>query len=278
MSAILDALTSLVPDDTPVVWALVAMAGGVIVTGLAKSGFGGGVGILAVPLLAVALDASVAVGVMLPILIAADIVAVVQHRRHVSSYHLRWSLVGGAVGIALGSALLWWFQGRGDGGNDALKTVLNLTVGGTCLVLVGLQAYRGLGGRVPRIPRSRTAASSSGGLAGFVSTLAHAAGPIMTVYILDQGLAKRAVVGTLVFYFFCVNLGKLPTFVGLELIDWSTLAASAALIPLVPLGSWIGLRLNERVPERPFVQVMYAGAAAAGVWLVVKEIGGLVGA
>ncbi|MEL7088886.1 MAG: TSUP family transporter, partial [Planctomycetota bacterium] len=118
----------------------------------------------------------------------------------------------------------------------------------------------------------RGAGLTAGGLAGFVSTLAHAAGPVMTVYVLDQGLEKRRTVGTLVLFFFVLNLLKLPTFVGLELITGRTLAASLLLIPLVPLGSLLGLCLNRAIPEKPFTWVMYLGAGAAGAWLVAKEI------
>lgn len=270
-----DAILNLIPDGTPTGWAVAALCAGVLITGIAKSGFGGGVGILAVPLLAVALDARVAVGVMLPILIAADVVAVAQHRRERSGFHLRWSLVGGVVGILLGSALLWHFK-RGDaaaaGQGAALTTALNLTVGGVCVVLVALQLYRMLGGRVPRIPQNRPAGVASGGLAGFVSTLAHAAGPVMTIYILDQGLEKRRVVGTLVLFFFVLNLMKLPTFFALGLINTDTLTASALLIALVPLGSLLGLWLNRRIPEKPFTVIMYLGAGVAGAWLVVKGL------
>ncbi|MEO1237710.1 MAG: sulfite exporter TauE/SafE family protein [Planctomycetota bacterium] len=284
------ALIDVIPEGTPVGWALGAMAGAVLVTGIAKSGFGGGVGILAVPLVAVALDAAVAVGVLLPILIAADVVAVAQHRRNWSGFHLRWSLVGGVVGIAAGTGLLWWFRASGasgaSGGGDAeesLKTLLNLTVGGVCVALVGLQVFRmrraGVSERDDTqrsrvvLGKSPGAGVGAGGLAGFVSTLAHAAGPVMTVYILEQGLDKRRVVGTLVMYFFVVNLLKLPTYVGFGLITWETLRASAVLILLVPVGSWLGLWLNRVIAERPFTLVMYAGAGGAGVWLLVKGLG-----
>ena len=268
-------LLDLIPPDASQPLALSALVLAVIVIGIAKSGFGGGIGILATPLVAAAVNPAVAVGVMLPILIAADVVAVAQHRRHRSNFHLRWSLLGGVFGIAVGTALLWFFV-HGDDETarhgHSLTTTLNLTVGGVCVVLVALQLYRFFGGRVPRIPTDRTAAVTAGGLAGFVSTLAHAAGPVMTVYILDQNLDKRRVVGTLVVFFFVLNLLKLPTFFALHFITRDTLLASALLIPLVPVGSLLGVRLNRVIPERPFTLVMYAGAAAAGIWLVWKGL------
>jgi len=133
-----------------------------------------------------------------------------------------------------------------------------------CLALVALQLYRLAGGRVPRIPPGRRTGAAVGGLAGFVSTLAHAAGPVMSVYLLDQRLKKAELVGTLVVFFFVLNLMKMPGYLALGVIDGDTLRASALLLPLVPVGAVLGLWLHRRVPERPFTLIMYAGAAAAG--------------
>jgi uncharacterized membrane protein YfcA len=262
-----DSLLSLIPEGHAVPWALAALGGAVIVIGIAKSGFGGGIGILAVPLMAAATDPAAALGVMLPILIVADVFVVAQHRRHVSRFHLGWSLPGAAVGIVLGSLVLWFFQV-----GDAQTRMLNLTVGGVCVGFVGVQAYRLLGGKVPRVPDTKPSAVSAGGLAGLVSTLAHAAGPVMTIYLLEHKLPKRQIVGTLVVFFFVVNLAKLPTYLGQGLIDAGTIKASLWLMLLVPIGSALGWWLHRVVAEKPFALVMYLGALAAGGRMVWKGL------
>lgn len=262
-----DALLNLIPPATSTPLALAAMGGAVLIVGIAKSGFGGGIGILAVPLIATGFDPAVAIGVMLPILIVADIFAVWQHRGHYSAFHLRWSLIGCAVGIVLGTLLLWRFREA-----DVLTTALNLGVGGVCVVMVLLQVYRMVGGKVPRIPETTSAGVGVGGLAGFISTLAHAAGPIMTIYLLDQKLTKRVLVGTLVLYFIAGNTMKLPTYIWLGFITPQTLLASAWLALLVPVGSLLGLWMHKRIAERPFTLIMYAGAAAAGLRMVWKAL------
>ncbi|MEM1107471.1 MAG: sulfite exporter TauE/SafE family protein [Planctomycetota bacterium] len=262
-----ESLINLIPPDTPIPAAIAAMCGAVLIIGIAKSGFGGGVGILAVPLLAVALSPEVAVGVMLPILICADVVALVQHRKFRSWRHLRWSFLGGAFGVGIGTVLFWWFRS-----SEVLPTALNLTVGGVCLVLVGLQLYRMFGGKVPAVPDNAAAGTTAGSVAGVVSTLAHSAGPVMTVYLLEHKLKKRMLVGTLVLFFFLLNVAKLPTYFGFGLIDRQTLVASAMMFPLVPVGSLMGFWLNKVIAEKPFVLVMYAGAAAAGLRMVWKGL------
>jgi uncharacterized membrane protein YfcA len=253
------------PEGASPVWAITAMAVAVVVIGIAKSGFGGGIGILAVPLMAAAIDPAAAIGVMLPILITADIFAVGQHRKHVSGRHLRITLAGSLAGVVLGSILLWQFAET-----QSINRALNLTVGSVCVLLVLLQCYRMLGGKVARIPDNRPAGLTAGGLAGFVSTLAHAAGPIMSVYLLEHRLDKRRIVGTLAVFFFLLNLLKVPSFVGLDYINSRTLLLSLACLPLVPVGSLLGYWMHGRIRERPFTLIMYMGAFAAGLRMVYK--------
>jgi uncharacterized membrane protein YfcA len=255
----LELLVQLVPEGRSVPWAMAALAAAVVTIGIAKSGFGGGIGILAVPLMAAAVDPAAALGVMLPILIVADALAAVQHRKNFSKPHLLSSLQGAVVGIVLGSLVLWLFTI-----GQAQTRALNLTVGAVCVGFVGVQVYRLLGGRVTAVPDTAASARGAGGLAGLVSTVAHAAGPVMTIFLLEQRLDKRALVGTLVLFFFAVNLLKLPTYFLQGIINGQTLRASAVLVLLVPVGSWLGGRLYKVVAERPFTLVMYLGAAAAG--------------
>lgn len=268
---ILDPLTQFFPAGVSPVWAVTALVLAVLVTGVAKSGFGGGIGILAVPLMASAIDADNALGVMLPILIAADIAAVWQHRRNLDrgeGARFLWPCLGGGLaGVIAATGLLKVYQGAASFG-----ALLSATVGGVCLALVALQVYRVAGGRVPRIPPGRRTAIGVGGVAGFVSTLAHAAGPVMSVYLLDQRIKKAQLVATLAVFFSALNLMKLPGYLALGVIDGATLRASALLLPLVPVGAVMGLWLHHRCPERPFTLIMYAGAAAAGLRMVYQAI------
>ena len=193
-----------IPDGTPAWWYVTAMGLAVMVIGIAKSGFGGGIGILAVPLVASALPADRTLGFMLPVLMAADVFAVTQHRRNVSRPHLVWVVSGGAVGIAGAMLLLVLMRER----VDELDQPLRLVVGTVCLVFVGMQVFRMLGGRIPSLIHGRWGGRGTGLVAGGVSTLAHAAGPVVSVYLLEEKLPKSAFAGTMVVTFFAIILVK----------------------------------------------------------------------
>ncbi len=255
------------PVDTPLWWYVTALGLSVLVIGIAKAGFGGGIGVIAVPLVANALPAERAIGVMLPILIFADLFSVYSHRRGVSWGHLGSLLIGTVCGIVLGTWVLWTFQETGQ-----LTWALNLIVGSTCLLFVALQLYRLLGGYVPRIPPGPVGGIASGGFAGTVSTIAHSAGPIVSIYLLEQRLNKTRLVATMVLFFLVANCLKLPTYAGLGLITGKTLVESALFAALVPVGIMVGLWMHKRLAEKPFTLIMYLGAAAAGARMLYKAL------
>ena len=249
------------PPETALWWYVTALGLGVLIIGIAKAGFGGGIGILAVPLVANALPAERAIGVMLPILILADVFSVWSHRKGVSRRHLWPMLVGAAVGVMIGAAVLWTFQ---NSGHATLTWALNMTIGSVCLCFVAIQLYRMLGGRVPHIPPGPVGGATSGGLAGIVSTIAHAAGPIISIYLLEQRLDKSRLVATMLLFFLVLNCLKLPTYLALGLVTTRTLTESALFAAFVPVGIIVGLWMHKRIAEKPFVLIMYLAAAAAG--------------
>ena len=257
------------PPDVPLWWYVSALvlASGLI--GMAKSGFAGGIGILAVPLTASALPADKAIGVLLPILILGDVFASLHHFRRVSRPHLAWLFAGGVVGIGLGTLLLWWLQNEGVA---TLAVALNLIVGGICLLLVTFQLWRLFGGRPPRIPPTRLGGYVVGGVSGVASTLAHSAGPIAGIYLLEQRLDKARIVATAAVLFLFVNLAKLPTFVGLGLIDAGTLRQSVTFALPVAVGALVGIWAHRRIPEKPFAAIIYVAAAVAAGQMVWKSI------
>jgi len=104
--------------------------------------------------------------------------------------------------------------------------------------------------------------------AGFTSTLAHAGGPPVMAYLLSRRLPKQTYVATSVFFFAAINLAKLPFYIGLDLFSRDTLVMSATLLPLVPLGVWLGMRLLAKIPERPFYFFAVAALGLSGVKLL----------
>jgi uncharacterized membrane protein YfcA len=210
---------------------------------------------------------------MLPILIAADVFAFGQHARHADRSSLGWTLGGGLIGVALGLGVLWWFAES----PARMALMLSLTVGAICLVFVAIQGFRLVGGRLPRVPGGRGPAMAAGATGGVTSTLAHAAGPVMTIYFLERRLPKRALVGTLVSYFFFLNWAKVPGYAWLGVLTWERLLEAMAFVWLVPIGAVVGLWMLKRVPEKPFTAVMYVATAIAGGRMVVVGVAGLMG-
>ncbi len=256
-------------------WYFLALGVAMLITGIAKSGFGGGVGILAVPLTAAVLPPAEALGTLLPLLIIADIFANLHHLKNRSSYHLRWLLTGGAGGIVAGTALFLAIRVLSpENGSRTINNVLYVVVGGVCLVLVSIQVYRLFGGKVPHISPKPGPTMAVGATAGFVSTLAHSAGPVVNIYLLEQRLDKRLLVGTAAAFFFCINIAKLPTFLALGFTTPGTFWRSLWVVPVIPLGSVVGYWMHKRIPEKPFVVVMYLGAAAAAGHMIYKAFGG----
>ena len=240
-------------------WAYYVCVGlAVLITGISKSGFGGGVGIVAIPLMALVMPARHMLGVQLPLLIAADALSNLHHLRNYE-WRILKPLVWGAVGgVLLGTAVFWALRHSDP---TRLQHGLSLLIGTICLLFVAIQAWGLTGRRVPTLPSHPASSVAVGTTAGFVSTLSHGAGPLVTLYLLQEKLVRHILVGTQVFYFLLVNSAKVPTYVALGYINGATLRDSVWFIPLIPLGTLIGAWMNKRVPEKPFAAILYVAAA-----------------
>jgi hypothetical protein len=242
----------------------------VLITGISKAGFGGGIGIVAIPLMGSVMPAKHMLGVQLPLLIACDVLSNLHHLKNRDWRILKPLVWGALVGVVLGSAVFWALK---DSDPAKLQRGLSLLIGAICLVFVVIQALGLMGRRVPTLPTSPVSSVAVGTTAGFVSTLSHGAGPLVTLYLLQEKLPRQILVGTQVFYFLLVNSAKVPTYVGLHYINRPTLLDSIWFIPLIPLGTLAGAWMNKRVPEKPFAAILYiAAAVTAGhmIWAALR--------
>lgn len=267
-------LPAIPADIEPLVYyALVGAA--VLLTGIAKAGFGGGIGIVAIPLMALAMGPQHMLGIFLPLLIACDIFSNLHYLRAYDWSRLRFLLPGAAAGIAVGTVVLFLLSGMPPA---TFGRVLTLVVGIVCLAVVAMQVYRLTGRELPTLPPHPMSAFTVGVAAGSVSTLNHAAGPIVMIYLLQEKLPKRRLVATMLMYFLIGNTMKLPTYLllampdGRSLINAQTLRDSIWFIPLIPVGTLLGAWLNRRISERPFEVIMYVFAAVSAGYMVVKAM------
>lgn len=237
-------------------WLVAAFA--VLITGISKSGLGGALGGLAVPFLSLWISPRNAAAVMLPILIAMDMVGIRAWSGKADWRDLKILIPGAIVGIVLGTLAFGVMSDR------LVKCMIGLIAVG--FTLDRLLRHRGQATTEQRPPRMFGWLSGVG--AGFTSTLAHAGGPPVMIYLLSWRQPRETFVATTVFFFSVINLAKLPFYIALGLFSVDTLTMSALLLPLVPVGVWIGMRLLKRIPERPFYLFATAALGLSGVKLL----------
>lgn len=242
----------------------------VVTIGIAKAGFGGGIGILAVPLMAMVMPAEQMIGVMLPVLILADILSNLHYLKAYEWRLMKWLLPGMLIGIAIGTTLFIILSGYEN--KHTIDNTLKLLVGSICLAVVLLQFFKLFGKEPPTLPKHPISSVIIGAAAGVASTLSHAAGPIVSIYLVQEKVEKRKLVGTLCLFFMIMNLCKLPTYFYMGYINTQTLRNSIWLIPLLPLGTLAGAWMNKRVPEKPFAMIIYITAGIAATFMIYKVL------
>ena len=224
----------------PVGWIVAAFA--VLITGISKSGLGGALGGLAVPLMAIWISPRDAAAVMLPVLIVTDWAGIGAWRGKASWAELKLMLPAAIVGIILGTLAFGVMS----------NSVVKIAVGLIAVVFALDRLFRRNRPQQAASPPKPFFAVLSGTVSGFTSTLAHAGGPPVMAYLLNRQLPRETFVATSVYFFTLTNMAKFPSYLALGIFTKATLIASAMLLPLVPVGVWLGMRMLARIPERPF--------------------------
>jgi len=251
-------------------WAVVSLA--VVLIGVTKSGLGAGMGLIVVPLCAVGLGhtsrgSEATLGLLLPLLIAGDLISVWQYRRLVEPRLVTPLILPTAVGIGVGSGLLYLIHDLDD--QQLVATLMRLEIGLESVVLVGLALWRERRGEAHRLMPEPWRAWLSGTFTGVSTTLAHAAGPIVALYLLPLKPDRRAFVGTTAVFFAGVNLTKVPVYVWAGQFARAELGFTARFLPLVVAGAIVGFWLNRRMTDVGFLRFVYHATFAVGVYLIV---------
>ena len=244
-------------DLTQFQWSLAII--GATFIGVAKTGLPGG-GILTVPLMALMLPARESTGFVLPMLAMADIFAILYWRRHVNWRQLGRLLPWAWAGVLAGA------QGMGHITNEQLKPMIGVLV----LVLVAGSWLRERRWSDERIPKHWLFAALIGILAGFTSMLANAAGPIMIIYLVAMRFQKKEFIGTQAWFFWILNLSKIPFSQGQGLITMQSFLTNLSLLPVIIVGAALGIRLANRLPEASFALIVRSLALVAAIGLCVQ--------
>lgn len=232
-----------------------------ILIGLAKGGFAG-MGALSLPMIVLAIDPVRAAAILLPILIAQDVVGVWAFRRTVDRFVLGWTLAGAVIGIAIG-----YFFARGVSPDMVLAAV------GAISILFG--AYRLWRDRAGELPPSRSpgwVGAIFGIASGFTSQIAHAGQPPWQLWVLPRRLSRDMLIGTTAVYFALVNWIKVPAYVALGQFTPANLLTAAALMPVAILSTMAGVWLVRRVSPARFYTAIYWLMIAVGLVLVWKAL------
>ncbi|MFH1740458.1 MAG: sulfite exporter TauE/SafE family protein [bacterium] len=222
----------------------------VLLIGLSKTGFGPGAGVLATPLVALIMSADQAIGVLLPVLCVCDLFSIYFYRNTWNRRALFSLLPGAIVGIAVGGG----FLAVGMTSERVLKTGIGIIA----LLFVAYQTIRSqISASMEAYKPKKWHGWLSGLAAGFTSTVAHAGGPPVVIYLLPQQLGRALFVGTTVFFFAVVNYVKLIPYGSLGLLNVGNLSISLVLLPLVPVGTALGYWLNQHMTDRIFNTIIY---------------------
>jgi uncharacterized membrane protein YfcA len=233
---------------------------GAFIVGFGKAGFASGISLLQAPLIAYAVPARTAIGLVMPLLVLADFLAIGAFWKKWDFSRVRWPLIGCVPGIGLGMLFV----------NVVSDVLLRRSLGILALFLTVLLLIRDVWYPAKTYNPSWWQGALVGMFAGFCSTVAHAAGPIMALFLIAQKLDKRTFVATSALFFLITNLLKLPVFVATGLVDLEILKAAAKLAPMVPLGIFVGWLLNRAIPQKYFVYIVYALLVIAGLDLAFR--------
>ncbi|HEY5820094.1 MAG TPA: sulfite exporter TauE/SafE family protein [Mesorhizobium sp.] len=240
-------------------WFYAVAVPAVILVGLSKGGFAGGVGFVGVPLMALAMSPVQAAAILLPILCLMDVVALWSWRGVYDRRTLADMLPGAIIGVGLG-----WLLAA-----SVTADMIRLIVGIVALVFVARWLYLSYRhGSTHMSTPNRIAAAFWGTVSGFTSFVAHVGGPPYQVYALPLRLDPKVLSGTTAIFFAITNAIKLVPYFALGQFDSTNLAASAVLMPLAPLATIAGAWLVRRMRPEVFYPLTYATVGLIAVKLL----------
>ncbi len=236
-------------------WLLLAVCAMLI--GMSKVGVPG-VSMIVVPTLAFIFGGKASTGVLLPILMMADLFGVGYYHRHAQWKFLvkllPWAFVG--VGIAL-----WVGQVVND---EWFKNIIAILV----FVCIGLMLWKDLKKGSNLFPDTWWFAASMGVLGGFATMIGNVAGPIFAIYLLAMHLPKNSFIGTGAWFFLIINFSKFPLHIFVwKTINWQTLKLDLLLFPAIALGALAGIWAVKKINEKAY-RIAVIGITAVSALLL----------
>ena len=221
-------------------WIIILLCGMLI--GMSKVGVPG-VSMIVVPALAFIFGARASTGVLLPILMLADLFAIAYYRRHANWHHLVKVLPWAVLGLFIA---LWMGEQVND---EQFKNLIAILV----FLSIGLMLWQDKHKETNLFPDRWWFAASMGILGGFATMIGNVAGPVFAIYLLAMHLPKNSFIGTGAWFFMIINFTKFP----LQLFVWDNITASTLIIdlmtlPAIAIGAVLGFKIVKVIPEHTY--------------------------
>lgn len=229
----------------------------VLLVGISKSGFGAGLGVLSLPLMASQSSINEALAILLPLLIAIDMVGLRRFIRNADYRILKLVLLPAMLGMLLGFLFF----------SAITPKILSLSIGiFTLLFLIQnlVMARFKLREAKPFPWLGRV----MGLVSGFTSFVAHIGGPPITVYMLREKVAPMIYTSTLGVFFTIINFSKLAPYAYLDLLSFDQLSTSILLLPCVPIGVYLGFYLAKHISMKWYYIIVQFFLTVASVKLI----------
>lgn len=228
-----------------------------LLVGMAKVGISG-TAMIAVPTLAIIFGGKHSSGVMLIILLMADIFGATYYKSHAQWEHLKRLLPSSILGVILGTLMGEYID------DELFKQIMSVTIFVSVAILLWLERTK-----KNRIPQGSWFAIMLGVLAGITTMIGNLAGAVMTLYLLAMNMPKNKFIGTAAWFFITINLIKVP----FHVFIWKTITLNSflldlLLLPLVALGAYVGIRIVRKIPEHLYRYFIITMTIVAAIFMV----------
>jgi uncharacterized membrane protein YfcA len=244
-------------DEWGIAFYLIAILAMVLI-GVSKAGVPG-LGILVVPLMAIIFDSKLSVGILLPMLIVADICAVLIYRKSAQWNKILHLFPSVAIGMIVAGFAYYYIS------KEDFTPILGILILAMLLLDFLKKKYKW-----EKLPDNKGYIFLVGFLAGFATMLGNAAGPIMSIYLLSCGLEKKEFMGTGAWYFLIINSLKVPYFIVAGSITMNSFVFNLKMIPLILFGVWLGMAIFKKLNQKVFQIIVLSLAFLSAILLFFK--------
>jgi uncharacterized membrane protein YfcA len=238
-------------------WALIMVAA--FLLGLAKAGLKG-VDLMNVTIMAIVFGGKASTGIVLPLLCAADIMAVLYYNRHAEWKHfwklLPWIVVGILIGVYVGKDM-----------NEAVfRKIMAIIIIITVIIMVAFEFRKST-----NVPSNKIFTGTMGLTAGFTTMLGNLAGAFSNIYFLAMRMPKNNFIGTAAWLFLVINLFKLP----FQVFYWKNITGNSLktdlfLLPALVLGFWLGVKIVSRIRDNSYRKVVIVLTLAGAIVIFLR--------